>query len=153
MFYVSSSYTKLCECALWSLLLEWASISAEVIEKRHVFLINVNFSSLSIYISVYLPENVKYGSPWSLEMPGLYQYLELSWTNFALTRMSASSLPVDWADPRLTSPTEEENVTWWVGEGAEETRRREPCPFRHPGVDDRRFFSGSGGWTGMVTAV
>lgn len=91
---------------------------------------------------------------WSLEMPGLYQYLELSWTNLALTLMSASSLQLCCEEPRLCSPTEGEKVTWCVGEGAEETRSRELCPFRDPGVDERRFFSGSGGWmAGMVTAV
>lgn len=107
---------------------------------------------------VMIKTNIAYpslqASPWSLEMPGLYQYLELSWTNLALTLMSASSRQLCCADPRLCSPTEGEKVTWCVGEGAEEARSRELCPFRDPSVDESRFFSGSGGWmAGMVTAV
>lgn len=93
-------------------------------------------------------------SPWSLEMPGLYQYLELSWTNLALTLVSVSSLQLFCAHPHLCSPTEGEKVTWCVGEGAEEARSRLLCPLIDPGVAESRFFSGSGGWVaGMVTAV
>lgn len=86
-------------------------------------------------------------------MPGLYQYLELSWTNLALTLMSTSSL--DCVEPRLCSAAAAgEKETWCVGDGAEETLRTELCPFRDPAVEDKRFFSGSGGCTaGMVTAV
>lgn len=41
-----------------------------------------------------------------------------------------------------------------MGEGAEEARIRELCPFRDPAVVEKRFFSGSGGWmAGIVTAV
>lgn len=84
----------------------------------------------------------------------MYQYLELSWTNLALTLMSVSSLLLCCVEPRLCSPAEGEKLTWCVGEGAEVTRSRELCPFRDPGVFERRFFSGSGGWkAGMVTAV
>lgn len=67
-------------------------------------------------------------SPWSLEMPGLYQNLELSWTNLAFTLMSASSLLLCCVDPQFCSPTGEENVTWCVCEGAEDARSRELCP-------------------------
>jgi len=50
-------------------------------------------------------------------MPGLYQYLELSWTKLALTLVSGSSLRLDWAEPRRpggggSSATEGEKVTW-----------------------------------------
>lgn len=93
--------------------------------------------------------------PWSLEIPGLYQYLELSCTNLALTLMSGSSEQLCCeADPLVLSPTVGEKVTWCIGEGADETRSRALCPFRDAAVEENRFFSGSGGWMeGMVTAV
>lgn len=79
-------------------------------------------------------------------MPGLYQYLELSWTNLALTLVSVSSLQLFCgADPHLCSPTVGEKVTWCVGEGAEEARSTVLCPLTAPDVAESRFFSGSGG--------
>lgn len=45
-------------------------------------------------------------------------------------------------------------MTWCVGEGDDEARSRELCPFVDPGEPESLFFSGSGGWmVGMVTAV
>lgn len=56
------------------------------------------------------------GLPCSLEIPGLYQKRELSWTNFTLTlfafSLSTGGDPSFWPAGAAISPTVGEKVTW-----------------------------------------
>ncbi len=93
-------------------------------------------------------------SPWSLDMPGLYQYLELSWTNLELRRFSASSMPLEGVTLHLdvggNSLVVVEKDTWNWAEEVEGFPADfiEEVPVQSDTLwrGDERCFSGRGGW-------